>query len=117
MVIPLKERRFHSMSDNRLLIGCCKTAALRDLYNAAKPSDKTITLDEAKMIFEQSKGVIDSVYGKTLCVDLSDIYFDPTEYDKLNGEGLSKKVINNLWHRLLFGDPQTITFIGGKQND
>ena len=105
------------MSDNRLLIGCCKIAALRDLYNAVKPSDKTITLDEAKMIFEQSKGVIDSVYGKTLCIDLSDIYFDPTEYDKLNGDGLAKKVINHLWHKLLFGDLQQITFIGGNKND
>ena len=92
-------------SNNILIMGLSKHHLLRDLYNAARPTDKTITADEAAAVLHNTMDVVAEIYGKKLYVDVFGNYLDPSRYDSLNGEGLAKSVVSHAYHRLLFGDP------------
>ncbi|MBN8827578.1 MAG: hypothetical protein J0H68_02605 [Sphingobacteriia bacterium] len=77
---------------------------LQALYNNAKSPNNTfykMSLKKAQEIinlaFENDNFFLQEVYMRELYIDISTNEFDPTEYDKRNGEeGLAKKIIYSL---------------------
>ncbi|NGX48136.1 MAG: hypothetical protein K1000chlam3_01526 [Chlamydiae bacterium] len=83
--------------------GLNKATVLVALYNTAKPQgmgflhyDPTpMALDEAKEILSQTTD-FDYLKGRVMKVDLSEDTFDPWLFDRDNGEGAAKRVIDSL---------------------
>lgn len=76
---------------------------LKMLYDAAKPYDKIIGIDEAADVLHNTVDVVTELKGKKLYVNVFGKEFDGTAYDKINGIGLSYYIITYMRHHLLFG--------------
>ena len=85
------------------LIGLNKTKVLAGLYNAAKPlgmgylqyDPSPMTPNEAKELLFQDDD-FHYLKGRVMKVNLSGDTLDPRLYDRDNGEGAAKKVIDFL---------------------
>ncbi len=81
-----------------------KGKVLAGLYNASKqlgmglihftPEDMTET--EGQMLIDNGTTYFDYLKGRVMKVDLSNGAFDPSLYDRDNGEGAAQRVIDNL---------------------
>ena len=83
--------------------GISRHHLLKMLYDAAKPYDKTISIDEAVDALHSTLDMITELKGKRLYVNVFGKEFDGTEYDKINGIGLSYHIITYMRHHLLYG--------------
>lgn len=83
--------------------GISRHHLLKMLYDAAKPYDKTISIEEAADVLHNTVGTITQLKGKKLYVNVLGKEFDGTEYDKINGIGLSYTVVTYMRHHRLFG--------------
>lgn len=76
---------------------------LKMLYDAAKPYDKTISIEEAADALHNTVDVVTQLKGKRLYVNVFGKEFDGTEYDKINGIGLSYHIVRYMGINLLCG--------------
>lgn len=76
---------------------------LKMLYDAAKPYDKTISIEEAADALHNTIGIVTQLKGKRLYVNVFGKEFDGTEYDKINGIGLSYHIVRYMRFHLLCG--------------
>lgn len=76
---------------------------LKMLYDAAKPYDKTISIREAADALHNTIDVVTKLKDKKLCVNVFGKEFDGTQYDKINGIGLSYHIVTYMRYHLLFG--------------
>jgi len=86
--------------------GISRHHLLKMLYDAAKPYDKIISIDEAREFVNALRGTLDIIVqlkGKKLYVNVFGKEFDGTVYDKINGIGLSYRIVTYMRHHLLFG--------------
>lgn len=83
--------------------GFSRHRLLKMLYDAAKPYDKTISIDEAADALKNTVDMVTVLKGKKLYVNVFGKEFDGTEYDKINGLGLSYRIVAYMRHHLLFG--------------
>ena len=83
--------------------GFSRHRLLKMLYDAAKPYDKTISIDEAADALKNTVDMITELKGKKLYVNVFGKEFDGTAYDKINGIGLSYRIVTYMRHHLLFG--------------
>ena len=83
--------------------GFSRHRLLKMLYDAAKPYDKTISIDEAADALKNTVDMVTELKGKKLYVNVFGKEFDGTEYDKINGIGLSYHIVAYMRHHLLFG--------------
>lgn len=83
--------------------GISRHHLLKMLYDAAKPYDKTISIDEAADALHNTVDMVTELKGKKLYVNVFGKEFDGTAYDKINGIGLSYHIVTYMRHHLLFG--------------
>lgn len=83
--------------------GISKHHLLKMLYDAAKPYDKTISIEEAVDALHNTLDTVTQLKDKKLYVNVFGKEFDGTEYDKINGIGLSYHVVGNMRYNQLFG--------------
>lgn len=83
--------------------GLNKAAVLAALYNAAQPQGMGFMQYQPDPINEQEAGQLlaqttyfDYVQGRVMKVDLAKDEFNPTYYDRDNGQGTAERVINSL---------------------
>jgi hypothetical protein len=76
---------------------------LKMLYDAAKPYDKTISIEEAADALHNTIGTVTQLKGKRLYVNVFGNEFDGTEYDKINGIGLSYHIVAYMRYHQLWG--------------
>lgn len=92
-----------SPQQNILISGLSRHHLLKMLYDAAKPYDKIITLNEAADALHNTIDVVTKLKDKKLCVNVFGKYFDGTQYDKINGIGLSYHIICEMRYKQLWG--------------
>lgn len=90
-------------TENIYIGGISRHHLLKMLYDAAKPYDKIISIEEAADVLHNTVGVITQLKGKNLYVNVFGKEFDGTEYDKINGIGLSYHIVAYMRYHLLFG--------------
>jgi hypothetical protein len=86
------------------LVGLDKAAVLAALYNAAKPQGmgflhydpKPMSVEEARDILVSGFTNFDYLKGRVMKVDLVGNQLGSSGYDRDNGEGRAKEVINSL---------------------
>lgn len=83
--------------------GISRHHLLKMLYDAAKPYDKTISIVEAADALHNTVDMVTELKGKRLYVNVFGKKFDGTAYDKINGIGLSYRIVTYMRHHLLFG--------------
>jgi hypothetical protein len=83
--------------------GISRHHLLKMLYDAAKPYDKIISIEEAADVLHNTIGMITILNGKRLYVDVQRKELDCTVYDKINGVGLSYHIIAFMRYHLLYG--------------
>lgn len=76
---------------------------LKMLYDAAKPYDKTISIEEAADALHNTVGTVTQLKGKKLYVNVFGKSFNGLEYDKINGIGLSYHIVTYMRYHLLYG--------------
>lgn len=94
---------YFTKAKNIYIGGISRHHLLKMLYDAAKPYDKTISIDEAADALHNTVDMVTELKGKRLCVNVFGKEFDGTEYDKINGIGLSYHIVTYMRHHLLFG--------------
>ena len=92
-----------SPQQNILISGLSRHHLLKQLYDAAKPYDKIITLNEAADALHNTIDVVTKLKDKRLCVNVFGKYFDGAQYDKINGIGLSYHIICEMRYKQLWG--------------
>lgn len=90
-------------AENIYIGGISRHRLLKMLYDAAKPYDKTISIDEAADALHNTVDIITQLKGKKLYVNVFGKEFDGTEYDKINGIGLSYHIVTYMNYRLIYG--------------
>ena len=90
-------------SKNIMISGISKHYLLKMLYDAAKPYDKTITIEEAADALHNTIDMVTELKDKILCVNVFGKYFDGAQYDKINGIGLSYHIICEMRYKQLWG--------------
>lgn len=76
---------------------------LKMLYDAAKPYDKTISIREAADALHNTIDVVTKLKDKKLCVNVFGKEFDGTQYDKINGIGLSYHIVTYMRYHQIWG--------------
>lgn len=76
---------------------------LKMLYDAAKPYDKTISIREAADALHNTIDVVTKFKDKKLCVNVFGKEFDGTQYDKINGIGLSYHIVTYMRYHQIWG--------------
>lgn len=94
---------YFAKAKNIYIGGFSRHRLLKMLYDAAKPYDKTISIDEAADVLKNTVDMVTVLKGKKLYVNVFGKEFDGTEYDKINGLGLSYRIVAYMRHHLLFG--------------
>lgn len=94
---------YFAEAKNIYIGGISRHHLLKMLYDAAKPYDKTISIKEAVDALHNTIDVVTKLKGKKLCVNVFGKYFDGTEYDKINGIGLSYHIVAFMRYHLLYG--------------
>ncbi len=103
----INKKKGKEMSDQDIDIsGLDKIEVLRALYERAQPQgmgflhykDEPMTRDEAKEFLAQrsDRKYFDYVNGRVMKVDLTGDILNPWLYDRDNGQGAAKVVIDNL---------------------
>ncbi|MBN8827576.1 MAG: hypothetical protein J0H68_02595 [Sphingobacteriia bacterium] len=99
------------MSEERVsIVGLPKALVLQALCNNVKPkfpgmSKISMRYEEAEAIIRVSEKTNNFIYGVIknifhLDIDLHGFDFDPTNYDRMYGKGLAKKIINTLYKQI-----------------
>lgn len=88
---------------NSYIGGISRHHLLKMLYDAAKPYDKIISIEESAEALHNTVGVITQLKGKRLYVNVFGKEFDGTQYDKINGIGLSYHIVTSMRYHLLWG--------------
>lgn len=100
---------YFTEAKNIYIGGISRHHLLKMLYDAAKPYDKTISIEEAVDALHSTPDVVTQLKGKRLYVNVFGKEFDGTEYDKINGIGLSYHIVAFMRYHLLYGkDPWEI---------
>ena len=94
---------YESKAKNIYIGGISRHHLLKMLYDAAKPYDKTISIEEAVDALHSTLDVVTQLRGKRLYVNVFGNEFDGTEYDKINGIGLSYNIVTYMRYHLLCG--------------
>lgn len=89
-------------SKNIHIGGLSRYHLLKQLYDAAKPYDKIITLKEAADALHNTVDMITELKGKELYVNVFGTEFDGSKYDKINGIGLSYHIICEMRYKQLW---------------
>ena len=84
---------YFAKAKNIYIGGFSRHRLLKMLYDAAKPYDKTISIDEAADALKNTVDMITELKGKKLYVNVFGKEFDGTAYDKINGLGLSYRIV------------------------
>lgn len=90
-------------SQDLFIGGLSRHHLLKQLYDAAKPYDKIITLNEAADALKHTVDMVTELKGKKLYVNVFGTKLDGSKYDSLNGIGLSYHVICEMRYKLLLG--------------
>ena len=94
---------YFTEAKNIYIGGISRHHLLKMLYDAAKPYDKTISIEEAADTLHNTIGMVTKLKGKRLYVNVFGKEFDGTEYDKINGIGLSYHIVTYMRYHLLYG--------------
>lgn len=94
---------YFTEAKNIYIGGISRHHLLKMLYDAAKPYDKTISIEEAADALHNTIGVVTQLKGKRLYVNVFGKEFDGTEYDKINGIGLSYHIVTYMRYHQLWG--------------
>lgn len=94
---------YFTEAKNIYIGGISRHHLLKMLYDAAKPYDKTISIEEAVDALHNTIGMVTKLKGKRLYVNVFGKEFDGTEYDKINGIGLSYHIVAYMRYHLLYG--------------
>lgn len=84
--------------------GLDKKEILRRLYNNSRPigmgwlqaTSEEMTYKEAKKIIKEEGLEFDYLKGRVMKIDLIEDSFDPWLYDRDNGEGKAKEIIDGI---------------------
>lgn len=95
---------YFAKAKNIYIGGISRHHLLKMLYDAAKPYDKTISIDEAADALHNTVGTVTQLKGKRLYVNVFGKEFDGTEYDKINGIGLSYRIVTYITFYQLWGE-------------
>ena len=94
---------YFTEAKNIYIGGISRHHLLKMLYDAAKPYDKTISIEEAADALHNTVGTVTKLKGKRLYVNVFGKEFNGIEYDKINGIGLSYHIVAFMRYHLLFG--------------
>ncbi len=94
---------YFTEAKNIYIGGISRHHLLKMLYDAAKPYDKTISIEEAVDALHSTLDTVTQLKGKRLYVNVFGKEFDGTEYDKINGIGLSYHIVTYMRYHLLWG--------------
>ena len=94
---------YFTEAKNIYIGGISRHHLLKMLYDAAKPYDKTISIEEAADALHNTVDMITQLKGKRLYVNVFGKEFDGTQYDKINGIGLSYHIVTSMRYHLLWG--------------
>lgn len=94
---------YFAEAKNIYIGGISRHHLLKMLYDAAKPYDKTISIEEAADALHNTIDVVTQLKGKKLYVNVFGKVFDGTKYDKINGIGLSYHIVTYMRYHLLYG--------------
>ena len=94
---------YFTEAKNIYIGGISRHHLLKMLYDAAKPYDKTISIEEAVDALHSTLDVVTQLKGKRLYINVFGKEFDGTEYDKINGIGLSYHIVTYMRYHLLYG--------------
>lgn len=92
------------MAENIDIGGLDKAAVLAALFNGSRPQglgflnygEGNMTVEEAQAILDSGQTYFDYVKGRVMKVDLEGDSFDPWGYDRDNGAGAAKVVVDEL---------------------
>ena len=76
--------------------GLSKHYLLKELYDAARPYDMTVTVDECAELLHNTIGIIREWKGKKLYVDVFGDTLDSRQYNSHNGNGLGNMVVRHI---------------------
>ena len=94
---------YFTEAKNIYIGGISRHHLLKMLYDAAKPYDKTISIEEAADVLHNTIGMVTKLKGKRLYVNVFGKEFNGIEYDKINGIGLSYHIVAYMRYHLLYG--------------
>lgn len=94
---------YFTEAKNIYIGGISRHHLLKMLYDAAKPYDKTISIEEAADALHNTIGMVTKLKGKRLYVNVFGKEFNGIEYDKINGIGLSYHIVAYMRYHLLYG--------------
>jgi hypothetical protein len=94
---------YFTEAKNIYIGGISRHHLLKMLYDAAKPYDKTISIEEAADALHNTIGMVTKLKGKRLYVNVFGKEFNGTEYDKINGIGLSYHIVTYMRYHQLWG--------------